>query len=130
MLKYLQIYCFDTCKTLPIYHIFDEANTFTPIYFSNKDKCLDFHKLNTFFFKFDIHRMPNIILLPILKRTMFTQSTKSIPNLLSSVLSFHAPYHKPFVLFLFNLEPNALPNSTLVNRCSCSTQCSYTFINI
>ena len=55
MLKYLQIYCFDTSKTQPIYHIFDEASTFTPIYFSNKDKCLDFHK-------FDINRMPNIIL--------------------------------------------------------------------
>jgi hypothetical protein len=41
MLKYLQIYCFDTCKALPIYHIFDEANTFTPIYFSSKDKCKD-----------------------------------------------------------------------------------------
>ena len=68
MLKYLQIYCFDIYKTLPIYYIFDEANTFTPIYFSSKDKCLDFHKLNIFFFKFDINRMPNIILLPILKQ--------------------------------------------------------------
>jgi hypothetical protein len=83
MLKYLQIYCFDTYKTLPIYHIFDEANTFTPIQFSNKDKCLDFHKLNTFF-KFDINRMQIsscATLLPILKRTIFTHSTKSIPNI-------------------------------------------------
>jgi hypothetical protein len=40
--------CFDICNTLPIYHIFDEAKTVTAIYFSNKDKCLDFHKFNTF----------------------------------------------------------------------------------
>jgi hypothetical protein len=40
--------CFDICKTLPIYHIFDDANTLTTMDFSNKDKCLDFHKFNTF----------------------------------------------------------------------------------
>ena len=83
MLKYLQIYCFDTCKTLPIYHIFDEANTFTHIYFSNKDKCLDFHKFNTFsnLTYIGCQISSYVILLPILQRTIFTHSTKSIPNL-------------------------------------------------
>jgi hypothetical protein len=32
----------------PIYHIFDVANTLTTRDFSNKDKCLNFHKFNTF----------------------------------------------------------------------------------
>jgi hypothetical protein len=124
MLKYLQIYCFDTCKAQPINHIFDEDSTFKPIYFSNKDKCLDFHKLALF--KFDIIRMPNIILCYIItnfKTKMFYTFYKSIQiyNYL-----FHAPYYKPFVLFLFNLEPSALPTSKFVNMCSRYKQCRYT----
>ena len=84
MLKYLQIYCFDTCKALPIYHIFDGASTFTPLYFSNKDKCLDFHKFNSFFSNFasiGCQISSCVTVLPILKRTIFTYSTKSIPSL-------------------------------------------------
>jgi hypothetical protein len=35
-------------RTLPIYHIFDVAKTLTTRDFSNKDKCLNFHRFNTF----------------------------------------------------------------------------------
>jgi hypothetical protein len=127
MLKYLQIYCFDTCKPLPIYHIFDEANTFTPIYFSNKYKCLDFHKFNIFFSNLTPVGC-NII--TNFKMNNVCTFYKIIPNILLSFLSFHAPYNKPLVLCLFNLEPNALPNNKFVNMCSCYKQCSYTCINI
>jgi hypothetical protein len=40
-------FTFTSART-PIYYIFDVANTLTTRDFSNKDKCLDFHKFNTF----------------------------------------------------------------------------------
>jgi hypothetical protein len=81
-LKFTNIY-FDICNALPIYPIFDEAKTLTAIDFSNKDKCLDFNKFNTFsnFTYIGCQISSWVTLLPILKPTMFIHSTKSIPKL-------------------------------------------------